>query len=42
MVAGLDGGHALTNRFDNTGTFMSEDDGECSFGVFSTEGVGVW
>jgi hypothetical protein len=38
-VTGLDVGHTLTNRFDDTGTFVTENDGEGTFGVLSGESV---
>ena len=41
VVAGLHGGDALADRLDDTGTLMTEDDGESTFGVLSGEGVGV-
>ena len=41
ILSGLDGGHAIAYGLDNTGTFVTEDDREGTFGVFSGEGVGV-
>jgi hypothetical protein len=35
MIARLDGGYALTNRLDNTGTLMSKNNGEGALGVFA-------
>ena len=42
IVAGLHGGDALADRLDNTGTLVTEDDGESTFGVLSGESVGVY
>lgn len=41
MVAGLDGGDALADGFNNTGAFVTEDDGESTFRVFSAECISV-
>ena len=42
IVTGLHGGDALADRFDNTGTLVTEDDGESTFRVLSGESVGVY
>lgn len=42
VVAGLHVGNALTNRLDNAGTLVTEDDGESALGVFAGKGVGIW
>jgi hypothetical protein len=42
MVARFDGSDAFADGFDDASAFMTEDNGEGSFGVFSTEGVGVY
>ena len=41
MVARLDVGDALTDRLDNTGTLVSENNGEGTLGVLARERVGV-
>ena len=41
IVPGLDRSHAFSDGFDDTGTFVAEDDGEGTFGVFTGEGVGI-
>ena len=41
IVTGLDGGDALTDGFDDTGTFVTEDNGEGTLGVFAGESVGI-
>ena len=42
VVANLDVGDALTNGLDDTGTLVSQDDGESTLGVLARECVGVW
>ena len=42
MIARLDRGDALTDGLDDAGSFMSEDDGKGSFGIFAGESVGVY
>ena len=39
MVTWFDGGHAFANGLDDAGSFVTEDDGEGSFGIFAGEGV---
>lgn len=41
VVAGLDVGDALSHGFDNTSTFVSEDDGEGTLGILARERVGI-
>lgn len=41
IVTGLDASHTLTNGFDDTGTFVTQDNGECAFGVLSGECIRV-
>jgi hypothetical protein len=41
MVSRLNTRHALTDRFDDTSAFVTEDNGESAFGVFAGEGVGI-
>lgn len=41
IVARLDGSYTFTDRFDDTGTLVSEDDGESTFWVLAGECVGV-
>lgn len=41
VVADLDIGDALADGLDNTGTFVSEDDGESTLGILSRERVCV-
>lgn len=40
-VAGLDVGDALTNRLDDAGALVSEDNGESALGILARERVGV-
>lgn len=42
MVARLDGGNALADGLDDSSAFVTEDNGEGTLGVFSTECVGIW
>ena len=35
VIARLDIGDALTNRLDDTGTFVTQDDGESALGVLA-------
>lgn len=42
MVAGLDGGDPRTDRLDDTGSLVSEDDGESTLGVLARESVGIY
>lgn len=41
VVAGLHVGDALADGLDDTGTLVSEDDGEGALGILAREGVGV-
>lgn len=41
VVAGLHVGDALTNTLDNTGTLMSQDNGESTLGVLARKSVGI-
>lgn len=41
IVTGLDGSHTLTDRLDNTGTLVAQDDGESTLGVLAGQSVGV-
>ena len=41
MVTRLDVGHTLANRLDDTGTLVSEDDGESTLGVLAGQCVGI-
>lgn len=41
MVTGLHVGDALTNRLDDTGTLVAEDDGESTLRVLSGESVRI-
>ena len=41
VVAGLHVGNALTNRLDNAGTLVTEDNGEGALGVLAGKGVGI-
>jgi len=42
MVAGLYAGDTLTNRLDDTGALVTENDGECALRVFTGESVRIW
>lgn len=42
MVAGLDVCYSFADGFDNTGAFVSEDDGESSLGIFAGKCVGIY
>jgi hypothetical protein len=41
VVAGLDVRHALADRLDDAGAFMSQDDREGTLGVLAGECVGI-
>lgn len=41
MVAGLHVGDTLADRLDNTSAFVSQDDGEGTFGVLAGQCVGI-
>jgi hypothetical protein len=41
VVTGLHIGHALTHRLDDTGTLVSEDDGESTLGILSGQSIRV-
>jgi hypothetical protein len=41
VVADLDGGHSLANGLDDTGTLVTENDGESTLGVLAGERVGI-
>ena len=41
VVARLHVGDALTNRLDNAGTLVTEDNGEGALGVLAGKGVGI-
>ena len=41
VVAYLDGGHTFTNGLDNTGTLVTEDNGESTLGILAGESVGI-
>jgi len=41
MISNFDVCYAFSDRLDNTTSFMSEDDGECTFGIIAREGEGV-
>lgn len=42
VVAGLHVGDALADGLDDTGTLVTEDDGEGTLGVLAGESVGIW
>lgn len=42
VVADLDGGHTLADGLDDTGTLVTEDDGESTLGVLAGKCVGIW
>jgi hypothetical protein len=42
VVTRLDVGDALANGLDNTGTLVSEDNRESTFGILARECVGIW
>lgn len=42
VVSGLDGGDPRADGLDDTGSFVSEDDGESALGVLAREGVGIY
>jgi hypothetical protein len=41
VVADLDGGHALADGLDNTGTLVTEDNGESTLWILAGESVGI-
>ena len=41
MVAGLHGCDALTNRLDDTGALVTQDDGESTLGILAGQSVGI-
>lgn len=41
MISWLHVGDTLTNRFDNTSTLVSQNDGERALGVFARQSVGI-
>lgn len=41
MVAGLHVGDTLTDGLDDTGTLVSQDDGERALGVLAGQSVGI-
>lgn len=41
IVTGLHGGDALADGLDDTGTLVSQNNGESTFGVLSGESVGI-
>lgn len=41
VIAGLYVGDALADGLDDTGTLMTEDDGEGTFGVLAGQCVGI-
>lgn len=41
VVTGLDGGHTLADRLDNTGTLVAQDDRESTLRVLTGESVGI-
>jgi hypothetical protein len=41
IVANLHVGNALTNRLNDTGALVTEDNGECALGVLSGQCVGI-
>lgn len=42
IVTGLHGGNALADGLDDTGTLVTQNNGESTFGVLSGESVGIW
>lgn len=42
MITRLHIGDTLTNGFDNTGTLVSQDDGERTLGILAGQSVGVF
>lgn len=41
VVADLDGGHALADGLDDTGTLVTEDNGESTLRILAGECVGI-
>jgi hypothetical protein len=41
IVTGLDGGHTLADRLDDTGTLVTQDDRERTLGVLAGQSVGI-
>lgn len=41
VVADLNGGHALADGLDNTGTLVTEDNGESTLGILAGKSVGI-
>jgi hypothetical protein len=41
VVAGLDRSHTLADGLDDTGTLVSQDDGESTLGILAGERVGI-
>lgn len=41
VVAHVDGGHALADGLDNTGTLVTENNGESTLGILAGESVGI-
>lgn len=42
IVSGLDVRHPLTNRFDDTGTFMAKNDRESPLWIFPRQSVCIY
>lgn len=42
MVTRFDIGYALTNRLDNTGTLVSENDWESTFGILARQCICIY
>lgn len=42
IITRLDRRHAVTDRLDDSGPFVTQNDGEGPLGVFSGQGVGIW
>jgi hypothetical protein len=41
IVTGLDGSHTLTDRLDDTGTLVTQDDRESTLWVLARQSVGI-
>lgn len=41
MVAGFDGGDARADGLDDSGSFVTEDDGKSALRVLTRQGVGI-
>jgi len=41
IIAGLDRSHTLADGLDDTGTLVSEDDGESTLGILAGECIGI-